>query len=121
MSGEAKSLILFDQELTAAGGTIQGNSFKVNGKLREVSVLHDALGGSATFTLRGGPGKADLNATVVGLTAAGNAAQSAIAITGAAAESFQVLNPPMWVQVVIVEGNAVGRVRVTGVVEVDQN
>jgi len=121
MSGEAKVLILFDRELTTAGGTVQGNSFKVNGKLREVTVLHDALSGSATFTLRGGPGKADLNATIVGRTAAGDAVQSAIVITAAAAESFQVLNSPMWVQVVIVEGSAAGRVRVTAVVEVDQN
>ena len=121
MSGERKPIILFDQELTAAGGTIQGNSFYVGGHAINVTVLHDALGGSATFELRGGPGKSDLNANIIGETAAGLAAQTAIAITGAASESFRVVNPPMWVQVVIVEGNAVGRVRVTAVVEVDQN
>ena len=121
MSGERKPIILFDQELTGDAGTIQGNSFYVGGHAINVTVLHDALSGSATFTLRGGPGKADLNAAIYGETAAGLALQSGIAITGAAAESFRVGNPPMWVQVVIVDGSAAGRVRVTAVVEVDQN
>ena len=121
MSGERKSLILFDQEVTGGGGTIQGNSFRVSGHVVNVTVLHDALSGSATFTLRGGPGKADLNADIFGETAAGTTDQSAIAITSAGSESFRVVNPPMWVQVVIVEGSAAGRVRVTAVVEIDQN
>lgn len=121
MSGERKNVVLFDQELTAAAGTVHGPSTRVSGHIINITIENDALGGSATFTLRGGPGKSETHPIIYGENASGLTLLSAIVTTSAQVLGYRVVNPPMWVQVVMVEGASAGRMRVTAVVEVDQN
>ena len=123
MSGERKPIILFDQVLGAAGATVHGDSFRVGGHALTVTLEHDIMPATGTFTLRGGPGKSSTHAIIFGQSAtAGQVLLSAISTQAAANRvSWRILNAPMYLQVVIVEGDAAARLRVTAVVEVDQN
>ncbi len=121
MSGERRNVILFDKELTGSAGTVHGDSVRVSGHIVNITVENDALSGSATFTLRGGPGKSETHPIIYGETASGLTLLSAIAATSAQVLGYRVVNPPMWVQVVAVEGSSAGRMRVTAVVEFGRN
>ena len=118
--GEVKELVLMDQVVAGGAGTVRGPVVHVDGGLLHIDLEAGALGAGGTFTLNGGPGKADLNTPVLGLLAAGETDISAFALTTAVAARWRVLGAPKYVQVAIAQGATGARVRVTAQVEVDQ-
>ena len=120
MSGEIKELVLFDQVVPASASTTYGPIIHVDGSLVEVEAKASALGLNGTLTINGGNGKADALQPVLGLDATAEVDISAVDISSAVSARWRVLSAQKYVQVVIVQGATAGRVRVTGLVEVDQ-